>query len=580
MKKKLFGRCFSFLLAISLLVSSGCEGAKTSETTPIASDTETTASPSDTERTERYLFGINYVEMQMSDRLKTAEVAYLSQALGAESVRISAFCMETGTTFNEQGLGRLHTLLQSLKFSGIDQVILCQGTYPLEGVLGNYAPYPDLEDEEYLSFLEETETMSAILGKEFKEAEYFQIGHRLNDDRYLHPVGWKEENSPVSPFTTEEKAEITVDLCYRITKGLRSAGSGALVLMPAFTDYDTEETRTYLKTIYQLIASGEHGSNHVEDFFGAVSCMATFNEEPGQHFTDSMESLHIITEEAEDGKRHIFVSEIGFDEKTVGDNEKITRWMEDLYLRAKELTYIESVQYYRLFTDHEEEYGLIREPRAGFSPTAAGNAFYKLTGSNGDLEKYVIKEDQYMSGDNVALNVPTSCSSSCEHPGWGWSLAGINNGTTEYGGWSNYYELGHADWVTDPNGEGAPSADYPEWVSFELPYVWEVDTVLLYPRNEIDDVFHQIMGLPEEIRVEISEDGETWLEVASEALDPKVFPNDVTMLTREENPPIQISFEPVKTKHVRVFFTKLRSVWQHKEDRFFVQIEEIEILMH
>ena len=88
------------------------------------------------------------------------------------------------------------------------------------------------------------------------------------------------------------------------------------------------------------------------------------------------------------------------------------------------------------------------------------------------------------------------------------------------------------------------------------------------------------MGLPEEIRVEISEDGETWLEVASEALDPKVFPNDVTMLTREENPPIQISFEPVKTKHVRVFFTKLRSVWQHKEDRFFVQIEEIEILMH
>lgn len=562
---------------LMLIAAPGCKTPEPSSAPETAAPE--TGAPVKPARTERYLYGINFVEMQMSDRVQTSEMAYLTRALGAESVRISAYCMQTGTVMDGNVVSRIHSLLESLKFSGIDEVILTQGTLPLEGTLGNYTPYPDPEDDEYLAFLDEVEEMARLLGTEYKEAEYIQIGHRMNDDFYLHPIGWKEENSPVDPFTVEEKAMITADVCFRVTKGLRAAGSDALTIMPAFSQYDTDDTKMYLKTIYQLIAEGKHGSDTVDDFFSIVSFTANFNEEPGQRFTDACEAIRKIMIDAGDDGRHAFVSEIGFDTSVVSEDDA-KAWIRDLYERAEAFPYIESVQYYRMFTDNEEAYGLIREPRSGFSPTAAGNEFYAMTGSKADLEKYVIKEDQYSSGDNVALNVPTKASSSCEHPGWGWSLAGINNGTLNYGGWSNYYELGSEEWATVVTGTGAPSPDYPEWVEFDLPYLWEIDAVRLYPRNEIDEVFHQRHGMPEEIAIEISEDGETWTEIAFMAIEPKIYPDDVTILTRDENPPIEITFEPVKTKYVRVFFKKLRSAWQHTEDAFFVQLEEIEIIMH
>ena len=59
------------------------------------------------------------------------------------------------------------------------------------------------------------------------------------------------------------------------------------------------------------------------------------------------------------------------------------------------------MHYYRLFNDGCEGYGLFHEPRDGFGPTAKGTAFQKLSGATADLSRYVIKEGQYMSGDNL-----------------------------------------------------------------------------------------------------------------------------------------------------------------------------------
>ena len=185
-----------------------------------------------------------------------------------------------------------------------------------------------------------------------------------------------------------------------------------------------------------------------------------------------------------------------------------------------------------------------------------------------------------MSGDNVALSVPTKASSSCEHPGWGWSLSGINNGTTENAGWSNYYELGEADWITSPTGGGSNDFNKPEWVEFNFPYSWEINKLLIYPRNEIDENFHQIMGLPRWIVVEVSDDAENWKQVGELKLtEVKTYPEDVDYVERSENPPLEISFDAVKTKNVRVTFKQLSLNWQHVEDQYFVQLYEIEILM-
>ncbi len=575
MKKSL-----ALLLALSLLLGclAGCKPGTGEESGSVLPQEE--SGEEKILRTEHYLYGLNYVEAQMSDRLSTAQVAYMAMALGAESVRICAYCLETATTFSEDARTRLHGLCQSLLYSGIDQVVVQQAMLPLEGVLGHYSPEPDLEDGEYLSFLDEVEAMAKLLGSEYSEVEYWQIGHHLNEDLYLHPMGWKEEKSPVPGYSVEEKAQITADICFRVTKGLREAGSRALVILPDFSDAASEEAAEYLDALYAEITGGERGSANVDDFFGALAWDFAFDENPGAGFTEACERLYGIAEKYGDEGRHAFISEIGFTAGTEEQDADASAWMRDVYAQAKALDYIESVQYYRLFTDGEERYGMICEPRAGFKPTATGRVFYELTGSAADLEKYVIKEDQYSSGDNVALNVPTYASSSCEHPGWGWSLAGINNGTLNYGGWSNYYEFGTEEWATILTGTGAPSPDYPEWVVFELPYVWEIDKVLLYARNEVDEVFHELYGLPRHIVVEVSDDGETWRQVGELRVEAQVYPDDVTEISRDENPPLEIAFEPVATKYVRVFFKELRTSWQHTEDAFFVQLEEIEIIMH
>lgn len=573
--KKFLRNLLAMLLCAAMAL--GCIACKPGEggESKEQSEEESTA-PEYAKRTEHYLYGVNFVETQMSDRLSTAQVAYMAMALGAESVRISAYCLQTADTFQEDEKARIHGLLQSLNYSGIDQVVLQQAMLPLDGVLGHYAPYPDPEDREYLDYLDGIEAMAKLLAEEFTEVGYWQFGHRLNDDTFLHPMGWKEEDSPVDPFTVEEKAQVTADICFRVTKGLRAAGSKAVVVLADFVNYTDPETVEYLTKLYDEINGGERGSALVDDFFGILSWDVTFDKDPAE-FTEACNALYAVVKAHGDDGRHVIISEVGFEN---GKNGGEAEWLSSVYAQAKTLDYIESVQYYRMFTDGPEQYGLVKEPRAGFQATATGYKFYELTGSAADLDRYVIKEDQYSSGDNVALNLPTTASSSCEHPGWGWSLAGINNGTLNYSGWSNYYEFGTTPWADKLDGTGAPSPDYEEWIIFEFPFAWEIDTVVMYQRNEVDEIFHQIHGLPEWTVIEVSDDGEHWKQVGELKVTPEKYPDDVEILDRADNPPLEIRFEAVKTRYVRVLFKTLRSAWQHSENAYFVQLEEIEILMH
>ena len=568
--KKRITRLFAVCLAASVLLLGSC--SKGEEKKENGAD-------------QSFLYGINYVDSQMSDRISVSQMAYLSSALGATSIRIPADCMETGTTFLAAAQSRLHELHSSLTLSGFDQIIFEIGTFPVDGVMGNTVPYPDLEDEEYLSFLDEVEEMAKLLAKEYSEVTYWQIGNQLNNDRFLHPIGWQEENSPVSPFTMEEKTALAVDIMYRTMQGVRAAGSDATVIMPGIYGQDglgSDTMVSFLDGIYTNIKSGKHGSDKVKDFFDALAWHPSTDSEPDQAWVDANNKLYQVAEKNGDKKRKVYLTEFGFDcAEDEAKEAQQAEWITKAYNLVKsDLSYVESMHYYRLFNDGCEGYGLFHEPRDGFGPTAKGTAFQKLSGATADLSRYVIKEGQYMSGDNVALSVPTKASSSCEHPGWGWSLSGINNGTTETAGWSNYYELGEADWITSPTGGGSNDFNKPEWVEFNFPYSWEINKLLIYPRNEIDENFHQIMGLPRWIVVEVSDDAENWKQVGELKLtEVKTYPEDVDYVERSENPPLEISFDAVKTKNVRVTFKQLSLNWQHVEDQYFVQLYEIEILM-
>lgn len=82
--KKRITRLFAVCLAASVLLLGSC--SKGEEKKENGAD-------------QSFLYGINYVDSQMSDRISVSQMAYLSSALGATSIRIPADCMETGTTF-------------------------------------------------------------------------------------------------------------------------------------------------------------------------------------------------------------------------------------------------------------------------------------------------------------------------------------------------------------------------------------------------------------------------------------------------------------------------------------------------
>ena len=57
------------------------------------------------------------------------------------------------------------------------------------------------------------------------------------------------------------------------------------------------------------------------------------------------------------------------------------------------------------------------------------------------------------------------------------------------------------------------------------------------------------------------------------------YDEGVSYADRSENPPLEITFDAVKTRYVRVTFKQLCTNWQHQEGLYFVQLNEIEIIM-
>lgn len=578
--RKMTYRLLAGLLVVVLFLLCGCSTTPPVTTAP---NSETTAPTDLTGPQQPYLYGVNYVDARMSDRIAVNQAVTLMAALGAKSARLNPGVVETGTTMFETARTRLHSMISALTLSGVEQIIVEITGIPMDGAIGNLAPYPDLEDDEYLGFLDEVEAMVAMLVAEFPEVQYWQVGNLFNVDVFLHPLGWRETDSPVEGFTMEEKAQITVDILYRTMRAIRAKNEDAVVIMPAMGTPNGEDIAAYLTEIYKQIKSGTRGSDKVDDFMNALAWHPATSTKPDQSWVDANNALYAIAESNGDSDRAVYLTEIGYDSCDDTHAQEHAGWMEEAYsLVAEKMPYVQSMHYYRLFNDGEEHFGLFNEPRTGFAPTAKGTAFQALSGGSGDLERFVIKEDQYSSGDNVALNVPTRASSSCEHPGWGWSLSGINNGTTEYAGWSTYYEFGEKPWITSPTGGGSNDYDNPEWVEFQLPFAWEINKVILWPRNDVDENFHQIMALPRWTVVEVSDDGENWTQVGElkiEESDIKVYPDDVTYVDRSGNPPLEVSFDAVTTRYVRVTFKQLCTNWQHAEGQYYVQLLEIEIIM-
>lgn len=351
-----------------------------------------------------YFYGVGYVDDQMYNRVTVDQAVYLIKSLGSRSVRVWANCCEDSHHLKDWYVQRLHDLAGKLKASGI-QVIFTFYFWESPVSTFTYIPRRDLTaGSNYMKALQNWEDMTYMVIKEFPEIDYWELGNEWNHDGAINPSDYKQDGSGGPAFTYEEKADISTDLIQRTMKSARRAGSKARMLLPAMAPSDGMDgiaMTSYLERIYQNIESGEWGTTNRSDFFDALAWHPYIGSRmPDLEWVSNNNRLYKVAIDHGDAGIPVYLTELGFpDGGNPRADEEQSKYLVAAYdLIKKYMPYVESLHYYRMFTDSSrgsDTYGLINQPEDGFGPKAKGLAYQKMTGGTGDLSKfYMPLEDE------------------------------------------------------------------------------------------------------------------------------------------------------------------------------------------
>ena len=344
----------------------------------------------------QYIFGVGYVENQMNNRVSVDQAVYIIRSLGVRSVRV--WSGADTIPMEQWKVDRLHDLIGKLKAANI-QVLFNYSGFEFTG--GGWMSMPQRDTAEgslYREALDNFYAKSKWLAEEFPEVEHWEVGNEWNHNPFLNPVGWKEDGTGVPAFTMEEKALISADLMYAATKGLRDGGSKGIVIAPAMAPADGMDgvaMSDWLEFVYEAIEQGKtvSGSTNKRDFFDALAWHPYLVAEPDMEWVENNNRLYKIAVKHGDAGIKVFLTEYGFPD---GGNSRAdatqAEWMVKAYeLVRRYMPYVESLHYYRLFTDTSrgaDLYGLMHQPEDGFGPKAKGLAYQKMAGGKGDLYKF------------------------------------------------------------------------------------------------------------------------------------------------------------------------------------------------
>ena len=345
---------------------------------------------------QQYVFGVGYVEDQMNNRVSVDQAVYLIRSLGVRSVRIWSGANTMGV--EQWRLDRLHDLFAKLQAADIQVIFFYYG---FEFTGGGWMSMPQRDVTEgslYLEALNNFYAKSKWLAEEFPEVKCWEVGNEWNHNPFLKPVGYKDDGTGTPAFTMYEKALISADLMYAATKGIRDGGNEGLIIAPSMAPVDGMDgvaMSDWLEYLYEVIEEGKtySGSKNPRDYFEALSWHPYMNAEPDMEWVNNNNRLYQIAVDHGDAGIKVFLTEYGFRD---GGNNKAdatqAEWMVKAYDLVKQyMPYVESLHYYRLFTDtsrSEDLYGLIHQPEDGFGPKAKGLAYMKMAGGKGDLYKF------------------------------------------------------------------------------------------------------------------------------------------------------------------------------------------------
>lgn len=394
-------RRWLFLLAGALSIANfaSCSNDNTDNETP----------PPPTYQVDRSnLFGIHEqpkvgenIGGQADNGVTPQLVADICGTLGAKSFRMLlhlSWVMEHNAegklVFKEDNLQKFKDYASMLSEKGVRNIMLTNAAYmyPYGHTRSHWKAVPEIGTELYVKFMEQLEESYKMIATAFPDVTQFEVGNELNAPKghNLCKDGFRdgvtaEENAPFI-FTTSEQALITADICYYANRGVKAANPKANVVAPGLYMVDIPETKVYLNTIYDHIASGKLPTTRLKE--GKRELTADTN--PGHYFEylnwhpyiheghslawlNMNESLYQIAVDHGDAGRKIIISEFGYFDSYLQRREELIAdvCVPAILALTERLPTIESVYMFRMFNwtsagsgivETEQTYGLFDSP--------------------------------------------------------------------------------------------------------------------------------------------------------------------------------------------------------------------------
>ena len=326
----------------------------------------------------------------------------LIEALGAKSVRVWLHCnwiMKNPDTYDENGLALARKIVEDWDRRGMQMIGMNHSNFHATGYANSKSttakPARDLtEGSEYMKWLEDYERTWKNLVLQFPEITYWEIDNEGNNDVFFGKLSG-------GTFTLRQKADIYTDMMFYASRGIHEANPKAITVMGGLI---TSSAETFLQYIYDNIDSGDFWSTYPDDFF-QVACwhpyVTNFRKEA---FKKLNNDIYAVIKQNEQKDKKVFMTEFGFSEENVSVQVQAD-YIPLLFETLKELPYVESLHYFRMFdvlssswgSTAEKTFGLFTDPNnhgiAGENKTLAAPkksayAYQKAAGGTGSLTTY------------------------------------------------------------------------------------------------------------------------------------------------------------------------------------------------
>ncbi|MBR4910392.1 MAG: cellulase family glycosylhydrolase, partial [Clostridia bacterium] len=327
-------------------------------------------------------------EHLLEDETKTAAyIADASAVLGATSYRLSMpihqlyYATETnGVGVKTDNMNSFKKMIAALKAKGIDEILYVTDSFILpygyndpENTHNKTVPDPIKDNVNYLAWLNVNAAAFAALAKECPEIKFFEPFNEINvtgSRLETYGIGWNAtaEEQAAHRFTVAEKAGIMADLCWYVSRAVKSVDPANQVTTPSISLSNSSIVeKDFLDAFYKAIESGNYpagqslADKRIDNYFTIINIhLYPEHTDNSQNvatnvnsFAANINSAYDVIKAHNDGGSRVWLTETGVSTRNNNGtfrNEALTGTLLGATLSKidNDLTYIDTVITYKL----------------------------------------------------------------------------------------------------------------------------------------------------------------------------------------------------------------------------------------